>query len=65
MDTYAPLAPASVHNRTRLLCRVPQALGKTPNTHNELFVECHTRQRSFSEAGVGKDLFVEYFLSGI
>jgi hypothetical protein len=49
--------PYALHYRNRVLCRVPEALGK-------VFAECDTRQRDPSEQYIGNGFFAEYFLSG-
>jgi hypothetical protein len=33
------------HYRKRVLCRVPEALGKILKTLGKTFAECHTKQR--------------------
>lgn len=42
---------------------MPKSLDKPSNTLSELFIKCHTQQRSLGESVVEKSLFVEYFLS--
>jgi hypothetical protein len=53
-----------VHYRTRLICRVPRALGKDVKALGKNFAESPTRQRALGEAGVGKGYFAESFSSG-
>jgi hypothetical protein len=52
------------HYRTKLLCRVLQALGKSQKTLGNLFAECYSRQRGPGELYIDNGFFVGYFLSG-
>jgi hypothetical protein len=52
------------HYRKRVLCRVPEALGKALKTLGKTFVECHTRQRRLGKQCIGKAFFAEYFFWG-
>jgi hypothetical protein len=52
-----------MHYGNQVLCRVSRALGKALNTLGKGFAECRTQQRVHGKKIVGKDLFVECFLS--
>lgn len=43
---------------------LPLVLLYVASIQNDIFAECHTRQRSLGEPDVGNDNFAEYFLSG-
>jgi hypothetical protein len=51
------------HYRKRVLCRVPEALGKALKTLDKSFAECGTRQRRLGKQCIGKAFFAEYFFS--
>nr|AGT16418.1 hypothetical protein SHCRBa_015_D16_F_90 [Saccharum hybrid cultivar R570] len=52
------------HNRSRLLCRGPQALGKASKTLGKAFAERSSRQSALGKTPIGKGFFAESRLSG-
>jgi hypothetical protein len=52
------------HYQNRLLCRVPEALGKALKTLSKGFAECRTWQRGLVTQCIGKAFFAEYFFTG-
>ena len=52
------------HYWIQTLCRVPNALGKGYFALGKAFAEGSTRQRASGKKSVGKEFFVERFLSG-
>ena len=54
---------STIHYRRRLLCRVPEALGKSRYILGKAFAKCYTWQRALGKQFIGKDLFAECTLS--
>jgi hypothetical protein len=52
------------HNRSRLLCGGPQALGKASKTLGKAFAERSSRQSALGKNPIGKGFFAESRLSG-
>ena len=54
----------SYHYPTRVLCRVPNTLGKDPFALGKGFAECGTRQIRHGKKSDGETIFAECFFSG-
>ena len=63
--TYSShLFKKSHHYRTRLLCRVPQTLGKGRKTLGNNFAECSSRRSAHGVSSIGEAGFAECRFSG-